>query len=60
MPDKVTPREQSMVQFLEDYLEDGGAVFSNTVDDKMVYFSGQKALFSGVYDRIKNRDRKVV
>lgn len=60
MPDKVTPRDQSMVQFLEDYLEDGGAVFSNTVDDKMVYFSGQKVLFSEVYYKIKNRDREVV
>lgn len=60
MPDKVTPREQSMVQFLEDYLEDGGAIFTNTVNDKMVYFSGQKALFTEVYDKIKNRDREVV
>lgn len=60
MPDKVTPREQSMVQFLEDYLEDGGAVFSNTVDDKMVYFSGQKALFCEIYYKIKNREREVV
>ena len=60
MPDKVTPREQSMVQFLEDYLEDGGAIFSNTVNDIMVYASGQKTLFTEVYEKIKNRDREVV
>lgn len=60
MPDKVTLREQSMVQFLEDYLEDGGAIFSNTVNDITVYASGQKALFTEVYEKIKNRDREVV
>lgn len=60
MPDKVTAQEQVMVQFLEDYLEDGGAIFSNTIDDKMVYFSGQKVLFSEVYHKIKNGEKEVV
>lgn len=60
MPDKVTTQERVMVQFLENYLEDGGSIFSGVVDDKMVYRSEQKTHFSEVYHKIKSKEKEAV
>lgn len=60
MPDKVTTQEQVMVQFLENYLEDGGGIFSGIVDDKMVYLSERKTHFSEVYHKIKSKEKEVI
>lgn len=60
IPDKLSEQEQIMISFLENYLEDGGAIFAGAVDYKMAYMARNKAIFSMVYQKIQSREKEAL
>lgn len=59
-PDKVSAREQCAIDILENFLEDGGGIFSDITQNKFVYFSEKRNEFQNVYESLSKNKVEVI